>query len=244
MPHRGYPLLRKAPHRRLGNLTAVLTSSGSNSSRSSSGGGGSGNSGSSATKVALISGAGSGIGLSCAERLAGDGYIVFGSDLKPSAPNGFPGSWLQCDVTDEERQAEVVAQILAQHHRLDVLVCAAGIGLGGKSISQTSLRTWQKVQAVNMEGTFLSCRAALPPMVAQGSGSIVTIASVQGIEVSNDGAAAYSASKAGVIMFTKNIATEYGSVGIRANSVCPGCEYRVTFFRSIRSSHMHCLTHS
>jgi meso-butanediol dehydrogenase/(S,S)-butanediol dehydrogenase/diacetyl reductase len=162
--------------------------------------------------VVYITGAGSGIGLSCARRFAADGYTVVGSDVKPTPPADFPrgASWHQCDVTDEARQAAVASEILATHHRIDVLVTAAGIAAGG-AVHTTSLEQWRRVHTVNLEGTFLSCRAVLPGMVAAGCGSIVTIASVQGLEVSNEGAAAYGASKAGVIMLTKNIATECGA---------------------------------
>ena len=87
---------------------------------------------------------------------------------------------------------------------------------------EVKLRHWNKVIAVNLTGTFLSCASVLPQMMKQGKGSIVTISSVQGLESANEAASVYNASKGGVNLLMKNIANDYGRHNIRCNSVCPG----------------------
>jgi NAD(P)-dependent dehydrogenase (short-subunit alcohol dehydrogenase family) len=92
---------------------------------------------------------------------------------------------------------------------------------GGGPVHALSLAEWQRVQDINLTGTFLSARAVLPAMIDQRAGSIVTIASVEGLE-GCEGGSTYNASKGGVVLLTKNIASDYGLLGIRANAICPG----------------------
>lgn len=154
-------------------------------------------------KVVLITGAASGMGLASAKRFKKDGWVVYGTDLFPSAKNGdkFP-TGPECilispvNVTSEEEQQKVVDMIVSKHGRIDACVTCAGIGAGGFA-HRIKMTTWDKVLAVNLTGTYLTIRACLPIMMKQRSGSIVTISSVQGIEASNQGASVYNAAKAG-----------------------------------------------
>lgn len=189
-----------------------------------------------AGKVAFVTGAASGIGLACARRFAQEGAVVVGADLKETpewkaidelAP---ASSFHVLDVTDEEAQQQAAADIVANHGRIDVLVTAAGVA-GGGPVHLLSLEAWQRVQDINLTGTFLSAKAVLPTMLQQRSGSIITIASVEGIE-GCEGGSTYNASKGGVVLLTKNLACDYGRAGIRANAICPGF-IETPMFRSV-----------
>ena len=169
--------------------------------------------------VVLVTGAASGIGLAAARRLVADGATVVGADLEAGPDDGF-SSFHRVDVTDEAAVAGTVDAIVAAHGRLDGLVHAAGVA-GGGPVHMLERAEWDRVIGVNLTGTFLACKHALRPMVEQRSGSIVTIASIEGLE-GTEGGSAYCASKGGVVLLTKNLAIDYGRTGIRANCVCPG----------------------
>ena len=123
-------------------------------------------------------------------------------------------------MCDEARQNEVAASIVADHGRIDIALTAAGIAAGG-FVHMITLEEWQRVQDINLTGTFLTAKAVLPAMIEQRSGSIITVASVEGLE-GCEGGSSYNASKGGVVLLTKNLACDYGRIGIRANSICPG----------------------
>ncbi|MBV8690840.1 MAG: SDR family oxidoreductase [Actinobacteria bacterium] len=165
-------------------------------------------------RVALVTGGASGIGAACAQRFADEGAeAVVTLDVAGGVDHAV-------DVRDEAAVAAAVAAIVEQHGRLDVVLNAAGV-VGGGPVHLVPVEEWERVLDVNLKGTFIVCKHVLGPMLQQRSGSIVNIASIEGLE-GTEGGSAYNASKGGVVMLTKCMAIDYGHAGIRSNCICPG----------------------
>lgn len=183
-------------------------------------------------KVALVTGAASGIGRGCAEKLAAEGAFVVVTDIQDLLGEevvagikaaGGQAEYRHQDVTDEAVWVEIVDGIRTRHGRLDFLINNAGIGIGG-SILEMTLENWRRQTAINLDGVFLGTKHAIPLMRTSGQGgSIVNISSVAGLKGSAN-LAGYCATKGGVRLFTKAVAMECANArdGIRVNSVHPG----------------------
>jgi NAD(P)-dependent dehydrogenase (short-subunit alcohol dehydrogenase family) len=183
-------------------------------------------------KVAIVTGAASGIGAASAQTLAREGATVVVSDIDEPGGEKLIGTinaaggeaiFLAQDVTDEERWVAVVAEIERRYGRLDILFANAGIGIGAPSIVDMSLADWRRQTAVNLDGVFLSVKHCLPLMRRSGGGSIIMTSSIAGLRGSPV-LAGYCATKGGVRLFAKAIAMECAARGdgVRVNSVHPG----------------------
>lgn len=179
-------------------------------------------------KVALVTGAASGIGRAAAERLASEGGRVLCTDLNAEALEqtvaaitaaGGTASAFSFDISNEQQVEQCVQACIDRYGQLDVVVNMAGI-LGFHSTHELELPVWQKLLNVNLTGTFLLCKTALPHLVAS-QGNIVNAASTAALAGLPCGAA-YSATKGGVLAMTRSIAVEYAKRGVRANCICPG----------------------
>jgi NAD(P)-dependent dehydrogenase (short-subunit alcohol dehydrogenase family) len=183
-----------------------------------------------AGKVALVTGAAMGLGAATARVLAREGAAVMIGDRDIAAGEAVAAAIVAAggragfsaqDVASEADWAAVVAATTTMFGRLDILVNNAGISGGMLPLLEHSLDDWRRVMAVNLDGVFLGMRHCGPVMAAQGSGSIINLSSILG-KVGLANAAAYCASKGGVLLLTKAAALEWASLGIRVNSVHPG----------------------
>lgn len=180
--------------------------------------------------VALVTGAGSGIGQATALRLAGEGATVVGCDVNTEGLDGtleairaagHEATMLTADVTQQSDVDRVVDETIARHGRVDLLANVAGIMDWFLPAHEVDDKTWRHVMAVNVDGPMMLCRKVLPGMMERHSGAIVNIASVGGL---GGGAAgvAYTVSKHAPIGLTHSIAWVYQTEGIRCNAICPG----------------------
>jgi NAD(P)-dependent dehydrogenase (short-subunit alcohol dehydrogenase family) len=196
-------------------------------------------------KVAMVTGGAQNLGLDMAEALGDAGADLVITSREPAKAESTAARLrkylagkvlpLGLNVVDEESVAAAFAAVMAEYGRLDVLVCNAGGAklTGGTSTDTMAAADWDYVTEVNLRGTFLCCRAALPIMKVQGSGSIIVIASISGM-VGRDrwvyggspdmvpNMTVYSAAKSGLIGFTRDLAAENGQFGVRVNAISPG----------------------
>ena len=171
-----------------------------------------------AGKVAVVTGAASGIGAAIARLFVNEGAQVVGIDLTPGDAHGF--EQLQGDITDAAAMRGLIEATLDRHGRIDVLVNNAGADVFSDPLALDDAQ-WQRCFALNLEGAWQLCKAVLPGMLAQQAGAIVNIASVHGHKII-PGAFPYPVAKHALIGMTRSLGIEYAAHGIRVNSISPG----------------------
>jgi len=180
-------------------------------------------------KVAIVTGAGSGIGEASAIRLAEEGATVICADINGAAAESVAGAIRSTsgkatsaaiDISDDKQCDAVVASAIKDFGTVDILVNNAGVNLPGV-FHEVSNESIDRTLSVNIKGAMYLTRAVLPAMLKQGSGSIVNMSSVNGL-VSEPYLSVYSASKGAIVMFTRGIALDYAKTGVRCNAICPG----------------------
>jgi NAD(P)-dependent dehydrogenase (short-subunit alcohol dehydrogenase family) len=166
-------------------------------------------------KVAIVTGAASGIGKASVDLFRSEGATVIGSDVADGAD-------VQSDAGDEAAVRALVEQVVAEHGRLDIFFANGGVSGGMADLTDQTEQIWADILRINLIGCALAIKYAAPAMAECGAkGSIICTASVAGLR-SGAGGAAYSASKAGVINLVQNACQQLGGSGIRVNAICPG----------------------
>ena len=167
-----------------------------------------------AGKVAIVTGAASGIGKATVELFRSEGATVVGADVGD-------GAYVQADAGREEAVRSLVEAVAVEHGGLDIFFANAGISGGFATITEQTETDWAEILRVNLIGPFLAIKYAAPVIAQRGGGSIICTASVAGLR-SGAGGAAYSASKAGVINLVQTAAQQLSGSGVRVNAICPG----------------------
>jgi len=172
-------------------------------------------------RVAVVTGAGSGIGAATARRFASEGAKVVAVDVNDDAGKAIAdevdGEYVRCDVSDERQVTELFDGVAERHGRLDVAFNNAGISPpDDDSILDTGLEAWERVLRVNTTSVYFCCRAAIPHMRRQGKGSIIALLGAATSQI------AYTASKGAVLSMTRELGVQFAREGIRINALCPG----------------------
>ncbi|MEZ5235581.1 MAG: SDR family oxidoreductase [Acidimicrobiales bacterium] len=180
-------------------------------------------------KVAIVTGAGSGIGEASAHRFAREGAMVVVADIRGRKAEavaaaireaGGEATAVEVDVADADSVQAMVQRALDAYGRLNVLFNNAGTLRPGTAV-ELSVEDWDFVMGVNVRSVFLGAKYAVPAMIAAGGGSIINTASISGLH-GDGGAVVYAASKAAVINLTRALSTDHGRDGVRVNAICPG----------------------
>lgn len=174
--------------------------------------------------IAIVTGAGQGIGKGIATTLAAEGATVVVTDINEETATAtaaeLGGLGLVADVSSLESVQQMVARVIEEHGRVDVLVNNAGWDVAGPFL-ESDPQLWDRIMRINLHGVFHTSYAVMPHMAQAGSGAVVNVSSDAG-RVGSSGEAVYSAAKGGVIAFTKTMARETARHGLRVNAVCPG----------------------
>jgi NAD(P)-dependent dehydrogenase (short-subunit alcohol dehydrogenase family) len=178
-------------------------------------------------RVAVITGAGSGIGLATARRMAAEGAVIVAVDIdetagaKVAAETG--GTFVAADVSREDDVQLLFDGVVAQHGRVDIAFNNAGISPPeDDSILTTGLDAWRRVQEINLTSVYLCCKHVLPHMQRAGRGSVINTASFVAVLGAATSQISYTASKGGVLAMSRELGVQFAREGIRVNALCPG----------------------
>jgi NAD(P)-dependent dehydrogenase (short-subunit alcohol dehydrogenase family) len=169
-------------------------------------------------RVAVVTGAASGIGAATVKRFTEEGAHVVCADLNETG-----GDFVKCDISDEEQVKALFDGVVQRHGRVDIAFNNAGISPPeDDSILDTGIEAWERVMQVNATSVFLCCKAVLPHMLAAGKGSIINTASFVAVLGAATSQIAYTASKGAVLSMTRELGVQFARSGVRVNALCPG----------------------